>query len=227
MRAPAVGLLLASTLALGLGALPAQAQFGLPVPLPNVRNIPLPVPGPGRHLHRGVLPGVVFHRHRRTFGIIGAVAVGTIILGTLSRRDALEVTRRTRIVLDRDPDVEVVEQYDTRDGNRRVVITAGPSQKVSDIKDDPALKQTSETVEQAGGSAGATGKKGAKKDADKKDVDVVKVDDLAPDAPCRKVTTEMQSKAGKKKNDSEGDAKTSNTSILCQGSGGEWKPASG
>ena len=93
-----------------------------------------------------------FGKFRRTFGIIGAVAVGGVILGRLSRRDGAEVTRRTRVALDKDPNQEVIDTYKTTDGNKQVTITAGPAQKVSDIKDDPVLRTTADTIQQTSGA---------------------------------------------------------------------------
>jgi hypothetical protein len=236
MRAPVLRLLLASAVALTAIPLPASAQFGLPVPMPGMRRMPLPlpvpVPGRGIGIGRGALPIMPFGRVHRAFGIIGAVAVGGIILGRMSRRDGVEVTRRTRVVLDRDRDREVTETYQTKDGGNRVTITAAPVQKVSDIKDDPVLKQTADTAQQA--SAGMNietqstkTKKGKEKETTKKlESEFVKVDQLPPDAACRKVTTELETKAKKGAKGGGEDSKSSNTSILCQTSGGEWKPAS-
>ena len=68
----------------------------------------------------------------------------------MSRRDGVEVTRRTKVVLDKDRDREVVDTYQTKDGGNRVTITAAPVQRISDIKDDPVLKQTADTAKQAG-----------------------------------------------------------------------------
>ena len=128
MRAPVLRMFVASSLILTLTPWPASAQFGLP----RIGRV-LHLPGPGRILNRGMH----FGKFRRTFGIIGAVAVGGVILGRLSRRDGAEVTRRTRVVLDKDPNQEVFDTYKTTDGNKQVTITAGPAQKVADIKDDP------------------------------------------------------------------------------------------
>ena len=215
MAATLLRLLLASTFA--LAALPetASAQFGLP--MPRVGRLPLPLPGPGRHLR--VLPGVHFGKFRRTFGVIGAVAVGSVILGRLSRRDGTEVTRRTRVMLDREPNTEVSDVYQTTDGNKQVVISAGPAQKPSEFKGDPALQQTSDFVGSAGTASAGKGKATAKAEND-----VIKIDQLAQDSQCRKVTTEMEVKGGKKAS-SAGDAKTTNVAILCQ-TAGEWKPVS-
>jgi hypothetical protein len=229
MRAPLLRVLLASALMVASTPWPASAQFGLPG-LPRIGRLPLP--GPGRIIGRG-LPGMHFGKFRRAFGIIGAVAVGGVILGRLSRRDGAEVKRRTRVALDRDPNQEVVDTYKTTDGSKQVTITAGPAQKASDLKDDPALRTTADTIQQtssetdgkmAQGNSGSDGKN--KADA-KPDADVVRIDQVPADAQCRKVTTEMEVKAGGKKTDKaeKADSKTSNVSILCQ-MGGEWKPAS-
>src|SRR6476620_7340157 len=126
MRAPVLRLLIASLLILPIIPSPAGAQFGLPG-LPRVGRV-LHLPGPGRILHRGLH----FGKFRRAFGVIGAVAVGGVILGRLSRRDGVEVTRRTRVVLDKGPKQEVSDTYKTTDGNKQVTITAGPSQKAAD-----------------------------------------------------------------------------------------------
>ena len=241
MRASAIPLLLASSLILATGPLPASAQFGLPG-LPGLSGggrgpLPLPgvgLPGPGRGLGRGLLfPVLPFGRVHRTFGIIGAVAVGTIILGRMSRRDGVEVTRRTKVALDKDRDREVLETYQTKDGGNNVTITAAPVQRVSDIRDDPVLKQTADTAKQA--SAEKQTGKGKKESTTSLESEFVKVDQLPPDAQCRKVTTELQMKPAAKKGGKQqqagdkqqaADSKSSNTSILCQTSGGEWKPAS-
>jgi hypothetical protein len=227
MRASAVRLLLASSLILATSPLPASAQFGLPgLPGGGGFRAPLPFPGPGRGLGRGLFPVMPFGRVHRAFGIIGAVAVGTIILGRMSRRDGVEVTRRTKVVLDRDRDQEVIDTYQTKDGGNRVTITAAPVQRVSDIKDDPVLKQTSETAQKAS-AENDTGKQAGKgKKEQKLESEFVKVDQLPPDAQCRKVTTELETKAAKKAAKEATANKSSNTSILCQTSGGEWKPAS-
>jgi len=226
-----IRLLLGSALILVAGSLPAAAQFGFPGLPGGGRGGPLPlplpgpgVPGPGRVLvGPGVLPILPFGRAHRTFGIIGAVAVGAVILGRMSQRDGVEVTRRTRVVLDKDRDREVVETYQTKDGGNRVTITAAPVQRVSDIKDDPALKQTADTAKQA-----TTDKQAAKgkKETSSLDSEFLKVDQLPPDTQCRKVTTELENKNAKKGAKQLSDSKSSNTSILCQTSGGQWKPAS-
>ena len=222
MRASLLRTLLATSLMIVSSPWPASAQFGLPG-MPRVGRVPLPVPGPGRLLHRG-LPGMHFGRFHRAFGIIGAVVVGSVILGRLSRRDGAEVTRRTRVVLDRDPNQEVVDTYRTSDGGKQVTITAGPMQKVSDFKGDPALQQTSDTLQQSGEQDTPKSKSKGNSDA-KPSNEVVKIDALPEDAQCRKVTTEMEVKSTKKKAEPTSDSKTANIAILCH-TGGEWKPAS-
>jgi len=223
MRAPLLRMLVAAALIVATTPWPASAQFGLPG-MPRVGRMPLPLPGPGRVLGRGLpLPGLHFGKFRRAFGILGAVAVGGVILGRLSRRDGVEVTRRTRVALDRTPDQEVIDTYRTTDGNKQVTITAAPAQKVSEIKDDPVLRKTADTIQQSSGEVGGKNKADVKPEAD-----VVRVDQLPEDAQCRKVTTEMETKSGGKKARSkvdQADSKSTNVSILCQ-MGGEWKPAS-
>ena len=236
MRAPTIRILLASSLILTTTPIPAGAQFGFPgVPLPGVRRLPLPLPVPGRGLGR-VFPILPFGRVHRTFGILGAVVIGGVILGRLSRRDGVEVTRRTRAVVDRDRDREVVETYQTKDGGNQVTITAAPVQRVSDIKDDPVLQQTADTAKKASAEtekSTSKNKKGKDSNSESKlESEFLKVDQLPPDTQCRKVTTQFEAK-GKKGSkqqqagaDDDAKSKTANTSILCQTSGGEWKPAS-
>jgi hypothetical protein len=220
MRGSAIRMLLAASVVVATSPIPASAQFGLPG-VPGMRRI-MPVPVPGRGLGRTLFPVMPFGRVHRTFGIIGAVVVGGVILSQLSRRDGVEVTRRTKVMLDRDRDREVVETYQTKDGGNRVTITASPTQRVSDIKDDPILKQTANTAQQAAAESQSQVK--GKKDS-KLESEFLKVDTLPPETECRKVTTELESKAKKGAKEAS-DSKSSNTSILCQSSAGEWKPAS-
>ena len=151
MRGTSIRLLLATSLIVAANPIPAAAQFGFPgVRMPGIGRMPLPLPVPGRGIGRvGIFPIMPFGRVHRTFGILGAVVVGGVILGRMSRQDGVEVTRRTRTVVDRDRDREVVETYQTKDGGNQVTITAAPVQRVSDIKDDPVLKQTADTAKQA------------------------------------------------------------------------------
>jgi hypothetical protein len=146
MRGTSIRLLLAASLIVAANPIPASAQFGFPgVRMPGIGRMPVPLPVPGRGFGR-VFPIMPFGRVHRTFGILGAVVIGGVILGRMSRRDGVEVTRRTRAVVDRDRDREVVETYQTKDGGNQVTITAAPVQRVSDIKDDPVLKQTAVTA---------------------------------------------------------------------------------
>ena len=216
MRAPVLRLLLASSLVLAATPWPANAQFGLPG-LSRVGRV-LPLPGPGRVLGR--LPGMHFGKFRRAFGIIGAVAVGSVILGRLSRRDGAEVTRRTRVALDKSPDQEVTDTYRTPNGNTQVTITAGPAQKVAGFKGDPVLRQTADAIQQSSDVSAGKGK------ADAMPMnDVMRIDEIPEDTQCRKVTTQMETKSGGKKSESKDDSKSTNVSILCQ-MGADWKPAS-
>jgi hypothetical protein len=186
----------------------------------------LHLPGPGRIFNRGLH----FGKFRRAFGIIGAVAVGGVILGRLNRREGAEVTRRTRVVLDKDPNQEVSDTYKSSDGNKQFTITAGPAQRAADLKDDPALRTTADTMQETSGDldnkiAEGKSKPDAKKAENKSDGEVVRIDQVPVDAQCRKVTTELETKSTGKKGASKEDSKTTNISILCQ-MGGEWKPAS-
>jgi hypothetical protein len=143
--------------------------------------------------------------------------------GENERRDG--VGARTKVVLDGDRDREVLDTYQTGMAAIDVTITAAPVQRVSDIRDD-VLKQTSETAQKAS-AENETGKQAGKgKKEQKLESEFVKVDQLPPDAQCRKVTTELETKAAKKAAKEATANKSSNTSILCQTSGGEWKPAS-
>jgi|RhiMethySRZTD1v2_1073278.scaffolds.fasta_scaffold03924_2 hypothetical protein len=223
MPASVLRIVVAATMLAASCPLPASAQFGLPG-MPRVGRLPLPVPGPGRAFR--VLPGMHFGKFRRTFGIIGAVAVGSVILHRLNRREGVEVTRRTRVVLDKDPNQEVTDVYRTPDGSKQVTITAGPTQKVSNFRDDPALQATAESIQQ--GNSSESGKSKGKSDTLSAS-EVVKVDQLPGDADCRRVTMQMEVKSaakGRKKAEQQSDdGKTTNVSVLCN-TGGEWKPAS-
>lgn len=223
MPASALRVAVAAALLAASCPVPASAQFGLPG-MPRIGRVPLPLPGPGRAFR--VLPGMHFGKFRRTFGVIGAIAVGSVILHRLNRRDGVEVTRRTRVVLDKDPNQEVTDIYQTPDGSKQVTITAGPTQKVSNFRDDPALQATADSIQQ--GNSAESGKSKGKSDTMSAS-EVVKVDQLPPDADCRKVTMEMEVKStGKSKKKAEqqsADTKSTNVSVLCN-AGGEWKPAS-
>lgn len=145
----ALVLALSAGLTVTQGANSAQAQFGLPgipsprgVPLPGVRvplpggpRVGVPVPIPGLYGRNGL---------GRTLGIIGAVAVGAVILHKLSVNDRREVARRARVVVERDQDQRVVDNYRTKDGRQEVTMTAEPVQKASEFVDDPALQKMSE-----------------------------------------------------------------------------------
>ena len=170
--------------------------------MPGIGRMPVPLPVPGRGIGRvGILPIMPFGRVHRTFGILGAVVVGGVILGRMSRQDGVEVTRQTRTVVDRDRDREVVETYQTKDGGNQVTITAAPVQRVSDIKDDPVLKQTADTAKQASAESDkdtsknkkAKGKE-TKSDA-KIESEFLKVDQLPPTRSAARSRPSSRSRA--------------------------------
>lgn len=208
----------------------AQAQFGLPG-IPSPRGVPLPgvrVPGPG-------VPGVgvpiplpgVYGRNGlgRTLGIIGAVAVGAVILHKLSVNDRREVARRARVVVERDQDQRIVDSYRSKDGRHEVTMTAEPVQKASDFVDDPALQKMSEVPRDNLATA-----KGSAKTQQQPEDEVIRLTELPPDSTCRKITTEYESKvkpaaAKGQTKEAVGETKQTNVSIMCQTQAGAWKPA--
>lgn len=206
----------------GFGATVAQAQFGLPgipsprgVPLPGVgvpgARIPVPVPLPGLYGRNGL---------GRTLGIIGAVTVGAVILHKLSVNDRREVTRRARVVVERDHDQRVVDTYRSKDGRHEVTMTAEPVQKASEFVDDPALQKMSEIKQDNVATAKTTGKGKGPEVED----EVIRIAELPPEASCRRVTTAYESKAQPAKGQVT-ETKQSNVSIMCQTQAGAWKPA--
>ena len=98
-----------------------------------------------------------FGKFRRAFGIIGAVAVGggdprPPQPPRWRRGDAAHARRpRPR------PEPGGRRHLQTTDGNKQVTITAGPAQKASDFKDDPALRTTADTIQQI--SSGPTARR--------------------------------------------------------------------
>ena len=233
MRAYAARLLLVSTLTVSLGVASAHAQFGFPG-LPSPRGLPLPLPGvrvgPGLPLP---VPGL-FGRHGlgRTFGIIGTVAVGAIILHRLSVYDRREVTRRARVVVEQRQDERVVDTYNSKDGLHKVTVTAEPVRKANEFVDDPALQKIADAKQQenAGAPKGDAKVKGKGDEGPSAD-EVVRLADLPADSNCRRVTTEYEGKqpqvAAKNKaaQPTTSDAKETNTSIMCRTQAGTWKPA--
>jgi hypothetical protein len=226
----------AATLSLGLVVVPigaARAQFGLPgIPGPRI-GVPLPVPGvriaPGIPLP---LPGIYGPRgFGRALGIIGAVAVGAVILNRLSVYDRREVARRARVVVERDTNERVVDTYKSKDGLHQVTVTAEPVQKASDFVDDPALQKIEET--KAPAPAPEAKAKGAPKSATttataSEQTDLVKLTELPPETDCRRVTTELESKAQAVKGKPQptvSEAKQTNVSIMCKTDTTTWKPA--
>lgn len=238
MRAYAARLLLVSTLTMGLGVASAHAQFGFPgLPGPRI-GVPLPVPGvrvgPGLAMPLP-LPGL-YGRHGlgRTFGIIGTVAVGAIILHRLNVYDRREVTRRARVVVEQRQDEKVVDTYSSKDGVHKVTVTAEPVRKANEFVDDPALQKIADAKQQenAGAPKGDAKAKG-KPDDGPSGEEVVRLSELPSDSNCRRVTTEYEGKqpAAAAKNKAAGpqptttDSKETNVSIMCRTQAGAWKPA--
>lgn len=226
-------LTLSASLLAAQGAQVAQAQFGLPG-IPSPRGVPLPgvrVPGPNVPGVPGVavplpLPGLYGRNGLgRTLGIIGAVAVGAVILHKLSVNDRREVARRAKVVVERDQDQRVVDSYRSKDGRHEVTMTAEPVQKASDFVDDPALQKMSEVKADNVATA-----KGATKTQQPPEDEVIRLAELPPDSSCRKVTTEYESKVkapppkGQTK-EAVSETKQTNVSIMCQTQAGSWKPA--
>ena len=219
---------LAFTLVFVSGIEAANARFGFR--LPGVRGLSLPLPG-----RRGLrLPGI-YGRHGlgRTLGIVGAATVGAVILHRLGARDRGEVARRARGVVTRDPNDRVVDTYRSPDGGHQVTMTADPVRKAAEFKDDPALQKITDTDDQISSAGNTQGMpttdpkvtaKGKEKAPPEKEL--VKLSELPEDTSCRRVTTEYEAKAqANRKAKTTAEAKESNTAIMCQTSGGEWKPA--
>jgi hypothetical protein len=196
MRVSFLGALTVPLLILATAPTPARAQFGLPGGLPRIDRLPVP-----DRLFRRALPHVHFHKFRRKFGLFGAVGVGSVILGRLSVRDGEEVTRRSRVVLDKSSEEEVTDTYRSKDGAGQITITAGPVRKASDLKDDPALRTTADTVRQANEAEGKSKSKGKGKGDSETgaQVNVVSIGSLPADTSCRRLTTAMEGKAETKK----------------------------
>jgi hypothetical protein len=224
----ALVLALSAGLVAGQGGPSALAQFGFPG-IPSPRGVPLPgVPVPGVRLP-GVglpvpLPGLYGRNGLgRTLGIIGAVAIGAVILHKLSLNDRREVSRRARVVVERDQDQRVVDSYRSKDGRHEVTMTAEPVQKASEFVDDPALQKMSEIKQDNVATA-----KGAGKTKQEPEDEVIRLTELPPESSCRKVTTEYEAKTPPAKaqtKDAVTETKQTNVSIMCQTQAGAWKPA--
>ena len=229
---------------------PADAQFGIKRAFKKVVRTPGRVlPGVAAPVIGGaILFGGPF---RKAFGVVAAVAIGVVIFEHLSRHERREVTRRARVVVAKDPDQKVTDTYTSKDGKKQVTIVAEPTQKASDLKNDPAILVVADTVvatdgdkqaappsgfaaDASGGSSQTDAPPAATPPADGKaqapaakpvaDEELVRIGEIPPDTQCRKVTTELQLR--KKKDQAEADEKNSNTAIFCQTAPGEWKPAS-
>jgi len=240
--------LLAASVAVTSLPPPADAQFGIRRTLKNA------VRAPARVLPRVAVPliggAVLFGGpFRKAFGVVAAVAVGVVIFEHLSRHERREVARRAKKVVAKDPDQRVSDTYTSKDGKKQVTIVAEPTQKASDLKNDPAILVAADTVvaPNAGGGTSppsgfaAESSKGTATDAPPAaappetkpaapaakpvaDEEVVRIGEIPPDTQCRKVTTELELR--KKKGQETADETSTNTAIFCQTAPGEWKPAS-
>lgn len=225
---------------------PAEAQFGIRRAFKKV------VRAPARILPRAAVPlvggAILFGGpFRSAFGVVAAVAVGAVIFEHLSRNERREVARRAKVVVAKDPEQRVSDTYTSKDGKKQVTIVAEPTQKASDLKNDPAILVAADTVVAPDAGAGASPPSGLASDSSKAtdapppavppaegkddkttapvvDEEVVRIGGIPPDTQCRKVTTELELR--KKKGQEAADEKNSNTAIFCQTAPGEWKPAS-
>jgi hypothetical protein len=118
---------------------PAQAQFGLKKLFKGVVRAPLRV--------LPVAPLVVFGGpFRSVFGVVAAVAIGSVIFGRLTKYERKEVARRAKVVVAKDPDQRVTDTYTSKDGTKQITIVAEPMQKAADLKNDPAIQVASDKV---------------------------------------------------------------------------------
>ncbi|MDQ8697195.1 hypothetical protein [Hyphomicrobium sp. LHD-15] len=232
---------------------PAVAQFGIKRAFKKVVRAPTRiVPGVGVGVAGVGVPLVVFGGpFRSAFGVVAAVAIGTVIFNHLSKSERREVAQRAKTVVAKDPEQRVTDTYTSKDGKKQVTIVAEPMQKASDLKNDPAILMVADTVVKpdskagntpgtnlasdtskatdagpqttppAGAAAATTAAPAAKPVADE---EVVRINAIPPDTQCRKVTTELELR--KKKGQETADEKSANTAIFCQTAPGEWKPAS-
>jgi hypothetical protein len=228
---------------------PADAQFGIRRAFRGVVGAPV------RILPRHALPLVVFGGpFRGAFGVVAAVAVGTVIFTALSRPERREVARRAKVVVAKDPDQRVSDTYTSKDGTKQVTIVAEPMQKASDLKNDPAILVVADKVVDPSGkdakdASSATAGAGLAGDSSKV-ADAGSQTAPAPEKPvadkkaeAKPVADEEVVKIGdippdtqcrkvttdlevrKKKDQETADQKNSNTSIFCQMAPGQWKPA--
>lgn len=224
---------------------PADAQFGIRRAFKKVVRAPARIlPGVAAPIIGGaILFGGPF---RSAFGVIAAVAVGAVIFDALSKSERREVARRSKVVVAKDPEQRVSDTYTSKDGTKQVTMVAEPTQKASDLKNDPAILVAADTVVVPDAGKGAAPPSGLASDsskatdapppavppADKKapavkqvvDEEVVRISEIPPDTQCRKVTTALELR--KKKGQETPDETKTNTAIFCQTAPGEWKPAS-
>jgi hypothetical protein len=243
--------LLAASLAAASVPRPADAQFGVKRAFKKVIRAPGRIlPGVAAPIIGGaILFGGPF---RKAFGVVAAVAVGVVIFEHLSRHERREVARRARVVVEKDPDQRVTDTYTSKDGKKQVTIIAEPTQKASDLKNDPAILVVADKVvapddhpkgaaPPSGFAADATGgatatdtppaappraeaKQAAPAAKPVADEELVRIGEIPPDTQCRKVTTQLELR--KKKDQTEGAETNTNTAIFCQTAPGQWKPAS-
>ncbi|MGE0022740.1 MAG: hypothetical protein AB7S70_03805 [Hyphomicrobium sp.] len=225
----------------------AEAQFGIRRAFKKVVRAPARVlPGVAAPVIGGaILFGGPF---RGAFGIVAAVAIGAVIFEHLSRSERREVARRSKVVVAKDPEQRVSDTYTSKDGKKQVTIVAEPTQKASDLKNDPAILVAADKVATPDGKAdGAAPPSGFASDTSKAsdappavpppadsnaapaakpvvDEEVVRINEIPPDTQCRKVTTNLELR--KKKDQPTADETKTNTAVFCQTAPGEWKPAS-
>lgn len=179
---------------------PAEAQFGIRRAFKKVVRAPL------RVLPRAAIIGaplVLFGGpFRSVFGVVAAVAVGAVIFNHLSKHERREVSRRAKVVVAKDPQQRVTDTYTSKDGKKQVTITAEPTQKASDLKNDPAILVASDTVVAPDGKKdGATPPAGIAADGSKKSDAPTPLPppdgQVAPPAPAIVPTTDSKSAASK------------------------------
>lgn len=163
---------------------PAEAQFGIRRAFKSV------VRAPAHILPRAAIIGaplVVFGGpFRGVFGVVAAVAIGAVIYNHLTKTERREVSRRAKVVVAKDPEQKVTDTYTSNDGKRQVTIVAEPTQKASDLKNDPAILVASDKVVAPDAKSGKT--EGAPPPANVASNDVPPGNGPVSDAPPASVT---------------------------------------
>ncbi len=239
-------LLLAGSLALTSVPPPADAQFGARRSFKKVVRTPARVlPKVAAPVVGGaIIAGGPF---RKAFGVVAAVAVGAAIFEHLSRQERREVARRAKDTVAKNPNDRVIDSFSSNDGRKQITIVAEPTQSAIDLKNDPAILVSADTVvaPEGDGKSPPSGLASASNPATASDAPptaapstksksasakpaadeaVVRIGELPPDTQCRRVTTELELR--KKKEQKDADKKSTNTAIFCQTAPGVWKPAS-